>query len=90
MRSRVRITDTIDRWVFACGDPLAAGGGVDQMRACGLEPAAISGVISMSPLGMREAQARTGIPSFTAEALERGDLNERLVHPAGDRLTAFP
>jgi len=85
-----RFTDTIHAWIFACGDPLAAGGGVDLMRAWGLEPAAVSGVISMSPLGMREAQARTGVSCLTGAALERGELNESLLHPARVRLTAVP
>ena len=85
-----RFTETIHAWIFACGDSLAAGGGIDQMRAWGLEPAAISGVISMSPLGMREARARTGIACLTGAALERGELNETLAHHPRARLTAVP
>jgi hypothetical protein len=85
-----RFTETIDAWVFACGDALAAAGGVDILRAWGLEPVVMSGVISMSPLGMREAQARTGVPCLTAAALQRGELNERLTRSVSGRVTVAP
>lgn len=62
-------------WVFATSDPLAADGGVRTLRGWGIEPAAISGVISMSPLAMQEAQLATGVRCFTAKELQRGDLN---------------
>jgi len=85
-----QFTETIDAWVFACGDALAAAGGIDILRGWGLEPVVMSGVISMSPLGMREAQAKTGVPCLTAAALQRGELNERLMRSAPGRVAVAP
>ena len=86
-------TATVDAWVFATGDPVAAAGGVCMLRGLGIEPIAISGVISMSPLAMRETQAVTGIHCLTARELQCGDLNalleqtlRRMPHPPS-RLT---
>jgi hypothetical protein len=69
---------SVSGWVLATSDPLAATGGVGVFRDWGIEPLAISGLISMSPLAMREARAATGINCVTADELRRGDLNERL------------
>ena len=69
---------TIQHWVFATSDPLAADGGIRVLRDWGIEPLAISGVISMSPLAMREAQAATGIRCLTSKELQRGALNDCL------------
>jgi hypothetical protein len=90
-----RFTQTVDAWVFATGDPLAALGGVGVLRRWGLEPAAISGLIAQSPLAMREAQAATGVPCLTARELQQGALNAQLLdgrcaacHPV--RVNAIP
>src|SRR5229473_6588551 len=37
---------SVDAWIFAAGDPLAAAGGVAVLRGWGIEPLAISGVVS--------------------------------------------
>ena len=71
-------TETIDTWIFAAGDPLGAVAGIGMMRDWGIEPIGISGIVSMSPLGMREVQAATGLSCLTARELQRGDLNVRL------------
>jgi hypothetical protein len=67
---------TVSRVVFATSDPLGALGGVTLLRQWGIEPAAISGLISMSPLAMAEATAATGLPCFTAQELQDGALND--------------
>jgi hypothetical protein len=69
---------SVSEWVLATSDPLAATGGVSVLRDWGIEPLAISGLISMSPLAMREARAATAINCVTADELQRGDLNEQL------------
>jgi hypothetical protein len=71
-------TTSVSAWLLATSDPLAATGGVYMFRDWGIEPLAISGLISMSPLGMREVQGATGVKCVTAEELQRGELNERL------------
>lgn len=57
--------------VFACGDPLAAAGGVAELSRFGLRPAALTGVLSCSPMSSAEAMAATGVPVLT-----RQDLSE--------------
>ena len=69
-------TSTVHQWVFATSDPLAAFGGIQVLRGWNIEPLAISGVLSMSPLAVREAQAATGIQCLTARELQGGALND--------------
>ncbi len=78
-------TRTVDAWVFATSDPLGALGGVWTLRDWGIVPEAISGLLSMSPLAMREAHAGSGVRCITAQELERGKLNERLEQLARQR-----
>lgn len=47
----------IDTLVFAAGDALGATKGVDLLQELGLEVAAVSGVVTASPLASREADA---------------------------------
>ena len=71
-------TASVGAWIFAAGDPLAAVGGVGVLRNWAIEPLAISGVVSMSPLGMKETQAATQLTCLTAGELQSGALNARL------------
>ena len=89
MRSR-RFTATVDGWILAASEPLAAAGGVHTVRALGIEPLAISGRLSMSSLAAREAEAATGLPCLTAGELQRGKLNERLIAIRRPDATAEP
>ena len=73
-----RFTRTIDAWVFAAGDPLGAAGGVCLLRRSGIEPIALSGLVTLSPLAIQEVRDATGLPCFTAGELQRGDLNALL------------
>ena len=74
-----RFTRTVDAWVFAAGDPLGAAGGLRVLREWGIEPLAISGVVSMSALGVRETQLATELPCLTAHSLQCGELNLQLL-----------
>jgi hypothetical protein len=76
---------TVGAWIFAAGDPLAAVGGVGVLRNWAIEPLAISGVVSMSPLGMKETQAATQLPCLTAGELQSGALNARLQESVSKR-----
>jgi hypothetical protein len=73
-----RFTRTVDAWVFAAADPLGAAGGVRVLRKWGIEPLAISGLVSMSALGIRETQIATELPCLTAQSLQSGELNSQL------------
>jgi hypothetical protein len=70
---------TVDAWMFATNDPLAAACGVRTLRGWGIEPVAISGVLTQSPLAMQEAVAATGVACVTAGELQSGSLNDRLL-----------
>ena len=72
-------TQSVSYWVFATSDPLAADGGVRLLRKWGIEPVAISGILSMSPLAMREAQSATKVRCLTAKELQCGELNKILI-----------
>jgi hypothetical protein len=63
---------TVDGWFFATGDPVAATGGVTTLRRWGIEPTAITGLITRSPLAMQEAHAATAVPCWTANELQQG------------------
>src|SRR5947207_702959 len=77
-----RFTRTVDAWIFAAGDPLAAAGGVRVLRSWRIKPLAISGAVSMSPLGIKEAQIATGLPCLTARELQNGKLNAQILDSA--------
>lgn len=70
-----RFTKTVDAWVFAAGDPLGAAGGIHVLRKWGIEPVAISGVVSMSSLAIRETETATELSCLTAGDLQQGRLN---------------
>lgn len=68
-----RFTTTVDAWMLATSDPLGAVGGATILRNWGIEPLAISGQVSMSPLCIREVTTATGIPCLTAQQLQCGE-----------------
>lgn len=58
-----------DGILFACGDALSALGGLGWLADRGIRPLAVSGLLTRSPLALREAEAATG-----ALILDRDDL----------------
>jgi hypothetical protein len=60
----------VDAVVFAATDAMGAAGGVHALGALGLPVAAVSGVLTASPLAMRETRQLTGMPVLDLEALE--------------------
>lgn len=55
--------------VFACGDAVAAQGGVAQLRALGHEISAMTGMLSCSPMASEEATTATGVRVLTKTEL---------------------
>ena len=47
--------------IFACGDAVAAAGGVSELARLGLRPDALTGILSCSPMAIAEAEAATGV-----------------------------
>jgi hypothetical protein len=84
LRSR-SFTDSVDAWLFAAGDPLAALSGVQLLRGWGITPAGVTGLVTMSPLAMREVTAATELPCFTAAALQAGTVNPLLAEAPAPR-----
>jgi hypothetical protein len=72
-------TQNVAAWIFAAGDPLGAAGGVRVLRTWGIEPLAVSGIVSMSALGIQETQKATQLPCLTARSLQCGELNPHLL-----------
>lgn len=69
---------SVDAWLYATGDALGAVGGIAALNAHGIEPLATSGLISMSPLAMKEAHIATRVRCLSARELQDGALNESL------------
>ena len=78
-------TRSVDMFVYAAAGSLSVLGGVSRLRSWGIEPVAVSGKLSKSPLAMREAEQATGIRCLTAKQLASGALNGVLESP-GPRL----
>ncbi len=61
----------VDGVLFAASDALGAIGGIEWLRQRGLPVIALSGLLTASPLAMRESAAHTDVPVMTlAELLE--------------------
>jgi hypothetical protein len=67
-----RLGGEVEAVILATGDALSARAGVEILRALGLPIRAISGLVSRSPLAVREAQSATGLPVMTATELASG------------------
>ena len=65
---------TVDHFLFAAGEPMAALAGVNMLRDWDLEPLAVSGVVSMSSLSIRETEKATNVRCLTAAQLQKGEL----------------
>ncbi|MEL7296266.1 MAG: molybdopterin-guanine dinucleotide biosynthesis protein MobB [Pseudomonadota bacterium] len=61
---------SVDHVLFAAGESMGAVAGVDRLRASGIRPTAVSGVVSASRLAATEAETATGIPVLTKQTLE--------------------
>ena len=68
------VVDLFDGFVLAAGDALGVAGGVTWLRGEGIEPVAVTGLVSRSPLASQEAEAAVGV-----KVMVRDDL----LDPAG-------
>lgn len=62
--------DLIDSIVFATGDSMAAGAGVQHLADLGLTAAAVSGAVTASELARQEAEMAAGIPALSQDNFE--------------------
>lgn len=63
------VKSNFDGFMFASGDAVSAVGGVQHLRSLGIEPLAVSGKVSLSPLAVSEAEAQAGVKIYTREQL---------------------
>jgi hypothetical protein len=68
LRSPV-FTERVDAVVFAAKDALSAVAGVEWLRRHHLPIVAVSGILTSSPLAIREAQTAIGLPVLDPETL---------------------
>ncbi len=62
-----------DGVVFAAGDAAGACNGVERLRTMGLDVLAVSGLLTASPLAIRESQACVDVPVLALDALWSAD-----------------
>ena len=63
-------TKSVDAWILSAGDALGAMASIQLLREGGIRPAAITGLVSMSPLGIRETEEATAIRCLTAAQVQ--------------------
>ncbi len=71
-------TGWVDGVVFAANESLGAQAGVAWLAARQLPVIAITGVLTSSPLAIREAEAATGLPVFNTKGLARSAVASML------------
>lgn len=64
-----RFISTIDKVVFSAGDSLAAINGVHLLNKWGIHPLLLSGLLTTSPLLIKEVKENTRVPVFTIDEL---------------------
>lgn len=69
----------VDRIVFAAGDALGAAGGVRELQEAGLDVAAVSGVLTSSPLSSAEAREVLSVPVIDTYELTEAAVSTALL-----------
>ena len=69
---------TVDGVIFAAGDAMGAAGGIAWLQRHGLRTIGVSGLLSASPLALREAARVTEVPAFTRDQLSSSGVMARL------------
>ena len=73
--------DSVEAVIFSAGDSLAAINGVETLQRWGLYPIGVSGMLTTSPLLIREVQENTYVPVYTLEQLSNGDTAINILSP---------
>lgn len=80
--SRPSLTGRFGGILFAAGDAMGAAHGTQWLRERGLPVLAVSGLVSASPLGAREAERASGVPVVGIRKLADGEFAPRLCFSA--------
>jgi hypothetical protein len=70
-----RFMNTVDRVIFSACDSLSALHGIDTLERWGIRPFALCGVMTTSPLLIREVQEHTTLPVYTLEQLMQAGVD---------------
>lgn len=79
---RPSLTGRFAGLLFAAGDAMGAVGGAQWLREHDLAVLAVSGLVSASPLGAREAEQASGVPVVGIQKLADGEFAPRLCFSA--------
>ncbi|MBP2234861.1 hypothetical protein J2Z31_001353 [Sinorhizobium kostiense] len=75
--------------IFACGDAVAAAGGVAELARQGVHPLALTGLLSCSPMASAEALAATGVPVINrSQLLDPAEANRFAVQVGAQRVAS--
>lgn len=85
-----RVRALVDGVVFAAGDAAGAVHGAAAVRAAGLPLVAVSGLVTASPLAIREARAHLRVPLLDVAALHDRDTATALLRAVAPRPAAAP
>ena len=72
----------VDSVLFAAADALGASAGVALLRSAGHSPAAVSGMLTVSPLAASEAAAELDVPVLGTYELARAETAMRFLAPS--------
>jgi len=75
------VRSRIHKLIFCANDAFGAIGGLNILESFSLEPDAISGICSTSPLHIRELTAFTDVPVFDSAEADINQLAEILLQP---------
>ncbi len=69
-----KFMQSVDQVIFSSGDSLAAIQGIEILSKWDIRPFALSGLLTASPLLVKEVEANCSIPVFTIEQLAKGEM----------------
>lgn len=64
-----KLMSTVHKVLFSAGDSLAAINGINVLNSWGIRPFAISGLLTASPLLIKEVKANSNLPVYTINDL---------------------
>ncbi len=77
--SSTTFMSTINHVLFSCGDSLSAMQGVDTLKAKGIMPFALSGMINTHPLLVDEVNCNLSLPLLGLEQLSSPEIETKLI-----------
>jgi dethiobiotin synthetase len=82
--------DIVDKVVFSAGDAMGAMTGLAELRRRSLDPVAVAGLVTASPLAVRETERVVDVPVMPLVDLCTPEIAERILAPAAHSLELKP